>query len=159
MEFLNKMKSRETTEMILKTIAAVIVGFILIFLMEGMIYGIYMNKIKDNTTSQYAASDCIAYCEEIADDEFRVYLHNTVSGSWHVKMLNSSKAEIEATGYEKVVWDTPNPFDVSINGVHYVVMAVFIVAILGLYGWRVYKLNREYAGFAKKYNKTGKLFA
>ena len=147
MEFLRKMKSRECVEMGLKTIAAVVVGLILIILMEGMIYGIYMDKINENTTSQYAAGDCVAYCEEVGDDEFKVYLNYTIDDSWSVKLINSSKESIENSGYKDVIWDTPNAFEVSISGVHYIVMAVFIAAILGLYGWRFYKLNKEYVKF------------
>ena len=159
MDFLKRMKSRETVEMSLKTIFAVIVGLILIILMEGMIYSIYMNKINENQSSQYVAAQCVAYCEEISEDEFKIYLHNTESGSWSIKVYNESKDQIENAGYEEVVWRTPNAFEVSINGVHYIVMAVFIVAILGFYGWRFYKLDKEYKTFAKKYKKTGKIFA
>ena len=163
MEFLKKMKSRETFEMTLKTIASVVVGLILIFLMEGMIFGIYMNKINDNKFNSGTISKCVAYCEEVDDNEFKVYLHNTETGSWHVENLTLSeetlKSREEAKVYHDVEWRAPNPFDVSINGVHYVVMAGVIVAIIGLYGWRFYKLDREYKGFEKKFKKTGKIFA
>jgi len=158
MDFLKKMKSREMIEMGLKTIVAVIVGIILIILMEGMIYNIYMNKINDNKTSQYAVSDCVAYCEKLEGDEYKVYLHNVISDSWHVKLINSSKSDIENSDYKDVKWNTPTAFDVSISGTHYIVMAVFIVAICGFYGWRFYKINREYIGFEKKLKKTGKIF-
>lgn len=158
MEFLKKMKSREMIEMSLKTVMVVLVGIALIILMEGMIYGIYMNKINDNKASQYVASQCVAYCEEVGTDEYKVYLHNTESGSWHVKSINESKESIENAEYEDVIYRTPNAFDVSINGTHYIVMAVFMCAILGFYGWRFYKLNAEYKGFEKKYKKTGKIF-
>jgi hypothetical protein len=159
MEFLKKMKSREIIEMSLKTIFMVIVGLILIFLMEGMIYSIYMNKINENQSTQYVPAQCVAYCEEIGEDEFKIYLHNKEAGSWSTKIYNESKDQIENAGYSDIVWRTPNAFEVSINGVHYVVMAVFIVAIIGFYGWRFYKLDKEYKSFAKKYNKTGKIFA
>ena len=101
----------------------------------------------------------IAYCEEVGDDEFKVYLNYTIDDSWSVKLINSSKESIENSGYKDVIWDTPNAFEVSISGVHYIVMAVFIAAILGLYGWRFYKLNKEYVKFEKKFKKTGKVFA
>lgn len=159
MEFLKKMKSREMIEMGLKTIFGVIVGLVLIILMEGMIFGIYMNKINENTASQYVASDCVAYCEEIGDDEYKIYLHNTESGSWHVKVYNESKTQIENGNYEKVIYRAPNAFDVSIKGVHYVVMAIFIAGVLAFYGWRFYKLDKEYKAFEKKFKKTGKIFA
>jgi hypothetical protein len=158
MDFLKKMKSRELIEMGLKTILAVLAGLIIIILMEGMIFNIYMDKINKNKSTQCVASDCIAYCEQIGDDEFKVYLNDTRQGSWHVEMLNSTKEEILDSYYLKIVWDSPDAFDVSINYVHYIVMASFIVAILGFYGWRFYKLDREYKGFEKKYKKTGKIF-
>lgn len=158
MEFLKKMKSREMIEMSLKTIVAVLLGIILVFLMERMIYSIYMNKIEENKASQYVASDCIAYCEEIGEDEYKVYLHNESSGSWHIKITNVSKEEVESDGYAGVVYRKPNAFDVSMSGTHYIVIAVFMVAILGFYGWRFYKLHNEYVRFEKRYHKTGKIF-
>jgi len=159
MNFLKKMKSREMVEMSLKTIFMVIVGIILIILMEGMIYNIYMNKINENTTTQSIPAQCTVYCEQVDEDEFKVYLHNTESGSWSVKTLPESKTTIENAGYNEIVWRTPNAFEVSITGTHYVVMAVFIAGILGFYGWRFFKLNDEYKKFEKKYQKTGKIFA
>ena len=159
MDFLKRMKSREFLEMALKTIAAVLVGLILIIFMEGMIYGIYMDKIDKNTASQYVTSDCVAYAEELDNGKYKVYIHNTKSDSWAVLVSEKTEEEIKTAGYKDYEFRTPNAFDVSISGVHYVVMALFIVAILGVYGWRFYKLNKEYDGFERKYKKTGKIFA
>ena len=159
MEFLKKMKSREMIEMSLKTVFGVIVGLILIILMEGMIYNIYMTKIKENKANQYMPVQCTAYCEQIDEDEYRVYLHDTSSGSWHIKAFNESKEQIETAGYGDVEFRKPNAFDVSITGTHYIVMVVFMAGVLGFYGWRFYKLNKEYKAFEKKYKKTGKIFA
>ncbi|MBO5910477.1 MAG: hypothetical protein J6Q15_03100 [Clostridia bacterium] len=159
MEFLTKMKSRERIEMALKTISMVIVGLILIILMEGMIFGIYMNKINDNTTGTYTNSACVAYCEEMSEGKYKVYLHNTESGAWMVIASEKTEAEIDSKGYKNIVWNAPTPFDVSINYIHYIVMGVFIAGILGFYGWRFFKLDRDYKKFEKKYNKTGKIFA
>lgn len=158
MDFLNKMKSREMIEMSLKTIFAVLVGIILIILMEGMIYGIYMDKIEKNTASSYTVSQCVAYCEQVGDDEYKVYLHDTGAESWQIRMINQSKQDILDSKYQQVIFRTPNAFDVSISTTHYFVMAGFIVAILGFYGWRFYKLHRDYVGFEKKFKKTGKIF-
>ena len=153
MEFLKKMKSREMLEMSFKTVMAVLVGLILIVLMEGMIYGIYMDKIKENKETSYAVGACVAYCEQVDDDEYMIYLHNTQSGAWCIKAINNSKAEIESAGYKDVLYRKPNAFDVSISGTHYIVMGVFISGILCFYGWRFYKLNKEYKNFEKKYKK------
>ena len=159
MEFLKKMKSREMIEMSLKTAFGVVLGLILIILMEGMIYGIYMDKINENKANQYMPVQCVAYCEEVRDDEYRVYLHDTSSGSWHIKAFTESKEQIQNAGYGDVEFRKPNAFDVSITGTHYIVMTVFISGVLAFYGWRFYKLNKEYNAFEKRYKKTGKIFS
>ena len=159
MEFLRKMKSREMIEMSLKTVMGVLLGLILIILMEGMIFGIYMNKINENEVNSYVDEQCVAYCEEVGDNEYKVYLNDTVYDSWQVHSTTMTEDQILNDGYGKVVFRAPNPFDVSISTTHYIVMVVFEVAVLGFYGWRFYKLNSEYKSFEKKYQKTGKIFA
>ncbi|MBQ3502469.1 MAG: hypothetical protein IJA72_02280 [Clostridia bacterium] len=158
MEFLKKMKSREMVEMTLKTIAAVMAGLILIILMEGMIFGVYMNHINKNKATQWTPQTCVMYCAEQDNGNFDLYIHDVNNGSWQVKK-DVEKANIDTDGYKDVIWRAPNAFDVSIKGVHFVVMALFIVAILGLYGWRFYRINKEYKGFEKKLHKTGNIFA
>lgn len=159
MEFLKKMKSRETIEMVLKTISALVLGLILIILMEGMIFGIYMKKINENDTTQYTVSQCIAYCEEVGEDKYKVYLENTETGSFSVKITQDSREKIESDGYIDVIWRAPNVFEVSINYVHYIVMGVFLAIILAIYIWRFYKLYQEYKVFERKFIRTGKIFA
>ncbi len=159
MNFLKQMKTRERVEMSLKTIMALIAGLILIILMEGMIYSIYLNKIEENKATQYINKQCTAYCELVDENEYKVYLNDTVHGSWQVLTFNHSKEQIQEANYGKVVYRKPNPFDVSITPTHYIVMAVFECAILGFYGWRFYRLDKEYKAFEKKYKKTGKIFA
>ena len=158
MEFLKRMKSRERVEMSLKTIMGVIAGLILIILREGMIYSIYMNKIEENKATQYVSGNCVAYCEEVEDEKFKVYLHDTKFDSWQVLSSNYTKEQIASAKYGDVVYRTPNAFDVSITGTHYIVMLIFEGIVLGFYGWRFYKLEKEYKGFEKKYKKTGKIF-
>lgn len=159
MEFLKKMKSRETIEMVLKTISALVLGLILIILMEGMIFGIYMKKINENDATQYTVSQCIAYCEEVGEDKYKVYLENTETGSFSVKITQDSREKIETDGYIDVIWRAPNAFEVSINYVHYIVMGVFLAIILAIYIWRFYKLYQEYKVFERKFIRTGKIFA
>ena len=158
MDFIKRMKKREFIEMGLKTLAAILAGFIAIILMEGMIYSIYMNKINNNKASQYVVSDCIAYCKKIDSDEYKVYLHNINQNSWVIKTINSSESEIKEAGYKDVKWHTPTVFDVAITNSHYIVMAIFIVGIGGVYAWRFYKINTEYSKMEKKFKKTGKIF-
>ena len=152
------MKTRERVEMSLKTVASIIVGIALIFLMEGMIFSIYMTKINENKASQFIPTDCIAYCEEIGEDEFKVYLHNTAHKSWSVRTANFTKEQIDKSGYAEVVYHAPNAFDVSINTTHYVVMAIFISAIIGFYGWRFYKLDADYKKLEKRLKIKGTIF-
>lgn len=170
MEFLKKMKSREMIEMSLKTIAAVVAGLILIILMEGMIFGVYMNhieKTRDSGKSSFGVQTSVMYCEKQSNGLYTVYINDTNNGSWQIRYDDVTKESILEDinsyttnhGYKDVVWRAPNAFDVSIKGVHYVVMALFIVAILGFYGWRFYRINKEYKGFEKKLKKTGNIFA
>lgn len=158
MELLKRMKTRDTVEMVLKTIAAFVVGIMLIFLMEAMIHGIYIKKVKENTSGTLIAEQSVVYCEEIKDDQFRLYVHDVENDSWQVYATPKSEAWINGAGFKEINWRTPNAFDISISGVHYAFMAIFLVAILGFYGYRFYKLNRDYSKFSAKLQKTGKLF-
>lgn len=160
MEILKRMKKREMVEMALQTVVAVLVGLILIILMEGMIYGIYMNKIEnDKSQPTYTVNTTVAYCEKIGDDQYRMYLcTDEEKNIWYLSIQKPSKAEIEEAGYKDIVWHAPNAFDLSVQPVHYAVMGAFIVAILGVYGYRFYKLNTSYKKLGKKYKATGKIF-
>ena len=145
-------------EMSLKTITGVMIGLIMIILMEGMIFGVYMNHINNNKATQWTPQTCVMYCAEQSDGTYDLYIHDVENGSWQVKQ-DVEKANITTDGFKDVIWRAPNAFDVSVKGVHYVVMAVFIVAILGFYGWRFYRIDKEYKGFEKKLKKTGNIFA
>lgn len=158
MEFLKKMRSRDTLEMVLKTIMAVLIAIILIFFMEAMIHSIYIKKIKENTNGPTIPAQQIAYCEEIDTNKYRVYVHDIENSTWHTLVGGSSKEYVESRGFKEVYFRQPNAFDVSITWVHYIVMGVFVVAVLGFYGYRFYKLDKDYAKFTAKLQKTGKLF-
>lgn len=158
MEFLKKMRSRDTLEMLLKTIMAVLIAIILIFFMEAMIHSIYIKKIKENTNGQTIPSQQIAYCEEIDTNKYRVYIHDTENSTWHILVGSFSKEYVEARGFKEVNFRQPNAFDVSITWTHYVVMGVFIVAVIGFYGYRFYKLDKDYSKFEARLRKTGRLF-
>ena len=96
MEFLKRMKSRERVEMSLKTIMGVIAGLILIILMEGMIFSIYLNKMEENNAvKSYSNNKCVAYCEKISDDNYKVYINNTeAKSSWFV-LKSRTQEQIE----------------------------------------------------------------
>jgi len=77
-----------------------------------------------------------------------------------------SKADYEALkqpgelldSAKKVINRAPNCFDIYINGVHYAVMVVFILAIGGVYAWRFTLIAKEYKKLVRRFNKTGKIF-
>ena len=53
MEFIKQMKKREFIEMSLKALACLLGAFIAFILMEGMIYGIKLNTLIENTNEFY----------------------------------------------------------------------------------------------------------
>lgn len=157
MEFLNKMKKRDTLELVIKTIVAVIISVMLILLMEAMIHGIYIKKVKENTSGTTIPAQQIVYCEEIEDNQYQIYVHDPDNATWHLLTGTRSKEYIESAGFMEVYYRQPNAFDLSITPVHYVVMGVFVVAVLGFYGYRFYNLEKDYKKFYAK-QKAGKLF-
>lgn len=158
MEFLKKMKSREIVEMSLKAVMAVLAVVVLAILMEGMIFGIYMDRIHDNKTGSWSPQQCEIYCVEQEDNKYDVYIHNTSSGAWQFQE-DWTKEQFVDAGYSKTTYSAPTPFDVSITPTHYIVMGGVIVLVLAGFGYMFYKLDREYKGFEKKFKKTGTLFA
>lgn len=158
MNFLKIMKTRERVEMLLKAIVSIVICIIFILLMEGMIFNIYMTKINENQSFQYIASTCIAYCEEVGDDEYKIYLNNIESGSWSVRISHFTKEQITDAGYANVIFRAPNAFDVSIKSSHYVIIAMLISAILIFYGWRFYNTNKVYKKLVKQLALTGSIF-
>ena len=65
MEFIKRMRKREFVEMTLKTISAILAAFLAIILMEGMIYSIELNAIRNHSNVAVFYSDrTIVYCIE-----------------------------------------------------------------------------------------------
>ena len=146
MEFLKRMKKREYIEMGLKTAIGVILGIIVIFLMEAMICNIYLDAINNVSNYQYSADESVCYVIENKNDTYDIYLNYQPEDAdvW-VRVKNDiSKADYEALkqpgelldSAKKVINRAPNCFDIYMNGVHYAVMVVFILAIGGVYAWR-----------------------
>lgn len=158
MEFLNKMKKRDTLELVLKTIAVFIVTIMAILLMEAMIHGIYIKKIKDNVSGTTIPSQQTIYCEEIEDGQYQIYVHDPENETWHLLTGTRSKQWVETAGFKEVHFRQPNAFDVSITWVHYVVIGLVLVAVLAFYGYRFYILYKDYQKFEARLRKTGKLF-
>ena len=158
MEFIKHMRKREFIEMTLKTIMALLVAFVAIILMEGMIYGVELNALYKNSTVGYTQSDkTIAYCIEIADDQyFVVYYNEGDVNEWSASHSDiKTREECEQITALEIVYHAPNAFVFSITPIHYVVMAVFILAVGGYFVYRFIALNNEYKRITDKYEKEG----
>lgn len=105
MEFLNRMKKREYIEMGLKTAIGVLLGIIIIFLMEAMISGIYMDAIDKVKTFYSTTGDSVYYVVDNKDSTYDVYINykssdgadtwarkydNLSSDDYHEKMINAT---------------------------------------------------------------------
>lgn len=241
MDFIARMKKREFIEMGLKTIIAVLLGIIVIFFMEAMIYNIYIKNIDKNQTS-VTTGQVDYYIVETKTDTYKVYLHCEDSKCWSLQYPELNKAKLDdylyvgemynankeykvvakdtslaETTYEystengtaltqiskltnkdtdftysvikagettafktdlsydeltklfnvgefhskasnNIIYREPNCFDIYLNWVHYVVMAIFLVAIIGVYAWRFVLISKEYKKIEKRFTKLGKIF-
>lgn len=175
MEFLKHMKKREYIEMGLKTAIGVLLGIIVIFFMEAMICNIYMDAIKDHPGSYPSTpEDSVFYVVKNDNKTYDIYLNYDPDGvdSWVLHHDDYSQSSYDALWEEGVgeLWKAdnskngavlnrkPNCFDIYMNGVHYAVMVVFILAIGGVYAWRFTLIAKEYKKLERKFNKTGKVF-
>ena len=172
MEFVNKMKKREFIEMGLKTLAAVLAALVAIILMEGMIYGIHLNALKTKGDGRtLIQNQTIAYCIEEAEDKYFVIYYNDDPtskgidrGEWTAqsgKYLTRKECEelvnksTQTVPIKDVVFRAPNAFEFTISGTHYIVMAVFVLAIGGFFTYKFIMLSKEYKKIAENYKKTG----
>ena len=164
MEFINKMKKREFIEMGLKTLIAVLSAFLAIILMEGMIYGITLNQIKSKTSETKINNSTIAYCLKEAEDKyvviFKNYDEDTDTFVWtSMKDKTYTRAQCDAMAgndVKEVVFHAPNAFELSITSpIHYVVMAVFVSAVVGFFVYKFIKLSKDYEKIEDEFNKTG----
>ena len=261
MDFINKMRKREYIEMGLKTAIGILLGIIVIFFMEFMIYKIHINaainneELKGSNPSQtiyYVEKDGNAYdvfakltatgkngkkvvqwiryandmpkarLEELSKEagELRgthptlyqitadmpegtadeVYVEENGATPYNLVFSivsedanhfdgatfsiafkeNASDANFTASNEYKnltytelcalfaeagdmgrgadIINHIPNAFDISISGVHYVVMSLFLVVIAGVFVWRFMLIKKEYDKIEKRYKKTGKVF-
>ena len=51
----------------------------------------------------------------------------------------------------------PTAFEFTITGVHYVVMAVFVLAVGGFFTYKFILLSKEYKKIEENYKKTGSI--
>ena len=160
MDFIKKMKKREFIEMGLKTLAAVLAAFLAIILMEGMIYSIKLNALKNGKTHTTNSTSTIAYCiKEGKDQYFVVYYNEDAPSEWQAtegqyKTKQECK-EMEGSSVKKVYMRAPNAFELSITGVHYIVMSVFMAGVAGFFVYRFIKLSKTYKKIEEEFIKTG----
>lgn len=166
MEFIKQMKKREFIEMGLKTLAAILAAFLAIILMEGMIYSIHLNALKnDNGHTSYNQST-VAYCIKEAEDKYFVIYYNEglkdengKLDEWAAtKNQYKTKAEclaMEGSTVKEVIMHAPNAFELAITPIHYVVMALFVAAVAGFFTYKFIALAKEYNGIEAEFKKTG----
>lgn len=161
MEFIKRMKKREYLEMAIKTITAFLACVLVILLLEGMIYGIQMNALANKgTVSSTQSNVTIAYCVEREEDKYSVIFYNdNMENKWSCSATTFYTKEeceqLEGKSVLKVVFGQPNPFDLTITPVHFVIMVVFIGAVMGYFVYKFTKLSKEYKKVERKFKETG----
>ena len=173
MEFIKKMKKREFIEMGLKTLAAMCAAFLAIILMEGMIYSIYLNDLKTNTnhdTYSISTNQTVAYCIKEGEDKYFVIYYNdnpetkgidrSEWASKHDEYLTKQQCldlmnpNVKKATAKDVVFGAPNAFKFSISYVHYIVMAVFVLAVGGFFTYKFIALSKEYKKWSYNISKS-----
>ena len=160
MDFIKKMKKREFIEMGLKTLAALLAAFLVIILMEGMIYSIQLHALEKSDTSTTYPSTTIAYCIEKEDNKYFVLYFNEDTFDegnyeWSANSTLKTEEECKALKVKEVVWGAPSAFKFSITGTHYVVIAVFVAIVAGFYTYRFIRLVKEYNRIEDNFRKNG----
>ena len=158
MEFIKQMKKREFIEMGLKALASLFAVFLAIILMEGMIYGIALNHLSTNPGNpSKSTSHTTAYCIEHDDDNYLVLYHlkDKYNDSWFSEIKVKDDYTAEELEVAKVIYDEPNAFELSIEGFHFAIMAVLVVAVAGYFTYRFIRLNQAYKKIEAQYLKDG----
>ena len=161
MNFIKQMKKREFIEMGLKALTAFFIAFLVIILMEGMIYGIKLNTLKTKGTSALYTNESTLYCIEQGEDEYFVVCYNPDTNSWSADGNSRALSREDCLNMGKIAKETlfraPNAFEFSITGVHYVVMAVFVSAVAGFFVYKFIMLNKSYKKIEEEFIKTGSI--
>ena len=96
MEFLNRMKKREYVEMGLKTAIGILLGIIVIFLMEAMIYNIYIDAINSATKYSGKPESAVYYVVDNNDSTYDIYLHyDDENSNWALNYNNLSQDDFD----------------------------------------------------------------
>lgn len=169
MNFIKQMKKREFIEMGLKTLTAILIAFLVIILMEGMIYSIRLNALKNMQIEgglPYDNQSSIAYCikdTQMEDSYFivikKVDLETNKTQWISDKTLRKTKAEClkMGSGVKELNMHAPNAFDLTINGKHFIFIGIFVVAVLGFFTYKFIMLNNAYKKTEEEFKKTGKI--
>ena len=159
------MKKREFIETALKAGAALLASFIAIILMECMIYGIYLNALNDETKNHSGySSSSVVYAYEVSEGKYNLYTdldpYNYGLEGW-ASELNITKAEFDAKiqngtiSADKIIYRTPNAFELSVEPIHYAVMAIFVLIVAGYFVYRFVRLNKSYKQIEDEFKRTG----
>jgi len=164
MNFIKQMKKREFLEMSLKAFASLLIVFLTIILMEGMIFSIQLDGLL-NATSQKPAygEDTVVYCIEDKEKEgfYKVIYFNEDTRDegffeWSVSNgLTSEETIKQKFANNEVHYRTPNAFELSIEGFHYIIMGVVVAGVVGFFVYKFIRLNNAYTKIEEQYKKDG----
>lgn len=101
MEFIKRMKKREFIEMSLKLTIALLVGIVLIFAMEAMIYGIHIKAMAEKDRFNYNNSTVEFYIEKVNKNSYNVYNTDPKAGGFNWNLdKNVSKEALDKKLYK-----------------------------------------------------------
>lgn len=163
MDFIKQMKKREFIEMGIKTLAAVLAVFLVVLLMEGMIYSIKLNSLVKGaeiaSTITTTESKTVAYCIEKEDDKYLVLFHLEDKEADMDHWFSTIKTKAECTeknlNVNKIIYDEPNAFDLAVEGWHFIIMGVIVAAVAGYFTYRFIRLNQSYKKIEEQFLKDG----
>lgn len=116
-----------------------------------------INSAKDTLQEGYTFTVYLRANKDAGYDETAPKFENITFEELNAKFAPAGDLREYST--IKIHWRAPNCFDIYMNAWHYVVMVIFELAIVGFYAWRFVLINKEYKKIAKKFKKTGKVFA
>lgn len=168
MEFIKNMRKREFIETTLKFISALCASFIAIILMEGMIYGIFLNSLtagKNNSLS--TVTNCTIFVHQTGEDEYTMLSKMPeVEGlaawsSWTGVSENTVNEKINQLMHNNsgptVHYRLPNAFELVIDGMHIAVMSIFVLLVVGYFSYRYIKLDKSYKQVEREFKATGSI--
>lgn len=167
MEFIKKMKKREFIEMSLKALAALLVAFMAIILMEGMIYSIQLNSLYNSTSSLTTVTNSTtAYCIPQSDDMYFIVccIHQEDGNKWTSHKTDSLKSKENCIkrladldiAEEDIQWRAPNAFELSVDALRLSLMIIVLVgAVGGYFAYRFVSLAKQYKKIEDEFQRTG----